>query len=77
MALTKAYEVPIVEPVIITVVDEASPPPVNNAGDKDDSSCGVPPNASRSIRAVSLSVYVRTSTWEILSISNPKQPINA
>lgn len=50
---TKVDEVPIAEPVIIAVVNEASPPYVNNAGDKDDCSCGVPPNASRPVQAVS------------------------
>jgi len=55
MALTTTdYEIPRAEPVIVIIDDEASPPPVSNAEDKDDCSCGVPPNASKQVHTVSL-----------------------
>lgn len=58
---TNANEIPIAEPVIIAVVDVSSLPPINNTEDKDGFSCGVPPNASRPVQAVSLSQYSTAS----------------
>lgn len=71
--MTRAYEIPRAEPVIITIGNEASPPPVNNAEEKDDCSCGVPPNASKQVHTVSLCSQVERQR---MATPNLKGPIN-
>lgn len=51
MTLVTAYEMPRTEPVIVAVADQE---PENNAVEHNGGNCGVPPTASKPVKAVSL-----------------------